>query len=1177
MSPPLRSTLLLLVCLAVPSLAQEDRPAGLFTRARQLPLVSESVRMVVANGAATLEVHQVFLNDGSDEGQADFQFRLPVGATVAGFAFWDGDKLLRAELKDKEEARAEHQAAAAEHRTTGLLEVDGAMQKFSVYPLRAGEFKRVVTTLRVPVARELGRSQVRLPLDGFLGEKPMAATVAVDLSTEDALSEVGVDGAAMQLISKAEKHASLVFQAEALADVWWVERGEPLVLSADAVPLDDGTHALQVRIALNDAGPWKTPFSQVHVVVDGSFSMKRRAGAVGTLVARLVAQSSAPVTVHVVAERTVRFSKGDLAAQVVAAINSGAAGFGASLTDLMPVLHHLECHASGVRCIVLTDPELTRDVATEDLRQLDLPSVVLADAFERTWAQGHLPADSRVIDPDVDAPARLASIADQLVLPVLDVHALDGSGLTMSERMERRVAEGGLLRLTAKLDHLTDVRVLGELAGHPFERTLKPTVHEANDATGLAVRRAYFERQLADWLAQYATTHSSELKQAIVTLSLREKIPTPLTSMHVASPELSMADIKPGDPLLVVPFEPGLVEATAWYPFGDWRRLVKDQEGGRWVDRFLVPRGWAERWYAVEVFKRYEDGTVREQKAWYRVDETSPGVAVTIEHDALIVRPADDAKDLSSVLAHLADGRVVTLSPMQGTWRLPLSELTATFALVLRDRAGNRGTLRFGLAAGLVTPEELTTPPRSRSGAGTPVAIDGEGQGLSVHGGVATLHADGATVTFSAPALRSLEVTALLRRGASMLFGTAGGDLVDLRCETRDHCTVGFVGGSRDGHRISGLVESKYGVLVGVLGEGVQRYDRGRLIPSGLRFGSEWVTALGRSGDDVLVGTACNGLWRVVRDGRVLKSRLPVRHVGAIVGQDIWSGSGRFSVRGRDTFVALKGELPVPSRGPVQVTSGVRVGDSLVVGTFDQGIQRAGAAGLVPIEVGLEAMERQVNATLVTADGTLWLGTEGGVLRVDPKTWTVKRLTKRAAHDLAACAGQVVAATEEGLLRTTSGGLERLDTQGVGTGRFTAVACDSTGVFAGGLEGLYHFADHGPATHLGVVHGLDAGWVTALTQHEGHLYVGTYANGVYALRDGQLTHVAGLERQWVTPHGLKSIGGALWVGGLGMNPVREGRPFALPVRDVFDFVPSPTGVTALTSEGPIEVTPTPGS
>ena len=79
--------------------------------------------------------------------------------------------------------------------------------------------------------------------------------------------------------------------------------------------------------------------------------------------------------------------------------------------------------------------------------------------------------------------------------------------------------------------------------------------------------------------------------------------------------------------------------------------------------------------------------------------------------------------------------------------------------------------------------------------------------------------------------------------------------------------------------------------------------------------------------------------------------------------------------------------------------------------------------------------------------------------------------------------------------------------------------------------------------------------------------VGTDAHGVFELRDGTWSPVRGLEHQWVTPHGLKSLDGALWVGGLGMPASAGGAALEVPARDTFDVVATPSEIFVLTSQG----------
>ena len=79
--------LLLPALFTSPARAQDDAAAGLFTEARQLPLVSQALSVEVDGDEALLHLTQVFANEGGALGQADYQLHLPEGASVEGFGF----------------------------------------------------------------------------------------------------------------------------------------------------------------------------------------------------------------------------------------------------------------------------------------------------------------------------------------------------------------------------------------------------------------------------------------------------------------------------------------------------------------------------------------------------------------------------------------------------------------------------------------------------------------------------------------------------------------------------------------------------------------------------------------------------------------------------------------------------------------------------------------------------------------------------------------------------------------------------------------------------------------------------------------------------------------------------------------------------------------------------------
>jgi hypothetical protein len=1172
-----------LLLLTLPARAQDDQKAGLFTQARQLPLVSQSLHVSARGEDAEVRLIQVFHNDGPELGQADYQLHLPEGATVMSFGFWQGERFLSAELKEKGEAEAAHEEAAAEGRATAILKTDAGVQRFSVYPVKAGAMQRVEVTLRVPVAREMGRSQVALAVDRFLGQGRAVSTVVVEVQAEEPLAEVGVEGARFTQLGRSGRGTRLVFSTEKPVEVWWSERGEPLSYSADAVKLEDGSHAVALRVSLNDAGAWRAPYKEVHVYVDASFSMRRRRAALEALVDRLQDQASAPVRVFAVGD-TVREQRvtGDAAALVKALLDGtvGHATHGATFARAMDASR---CRAPEVRCVGVTDLQLA---GFEQILPL-LPSFLfLADAHERAFKGGELPLAARVFDPEVEAMAKLRAMADEFVLPVLEVTALsqDGKGVEPMGSTSRRVAEGGLLRFFFQSASELPLDVQAHIDGLQVGQRVPVMPRSPESPEGKAVRRGYFERQLATWMAAYKRSPDNELKKRIIETSLKEGIPTAFTALQVSSPELSLDAIKPGDPLLTARVEPGLEEVTAWYPFGEARRLVYDEQEGVFVDRFLVPRGWTDRLYAVEVFKRYTDGRVRQERVWYRLDDAGPAVAVEAdtEHGVLRISSAEAGQDLGGVRLEGANGWTRTLSALAGEWMMPLVELPPVFTVVARDRAGNTVHLAFTWERGTLSAkaEDEAAGIASRSALLPEVlSLSVEGQGLRLAGEEVRLTVSGRELRFAhaeAP-LTSLTVSAVLPLdGGAVLFGTQGGELVHLSCSGgAERCAARAVG-TFPSHPVTGLVKLPDGVvLVGVLGEGLKELRGEKLERSKLDVGSVYVTGLASDGRDVLVGTAYNGLWRVT-GGRALRTRFPHSHVLSLTpvtgGVEVASGSGRFLQKGRDRYVTLP-PLSLPSGSRAMMAAATFEGE-VYLGGFDSGLWRwvGGKAEPVPLELGVR--EAQVNA-LAVHDGALWMGTEAGLLRLSRsgRGLRVERIHEASVHELAVGPEGLAAATSRGLLVVREGvQTRRVDLQsGVNSGKFFAVAWQGRTLWAGGMDGLYRFED-GRGEQLGAAEGYRGGWVTALLSRGDSVWVGTYASGVYAVREGRASRVQGLEGQWVPLRALKAVGDEVWVGGLGMPSVRVGedgnkRAVHLPTRDVNDVVEIQGGTLLLTTDG----------
>ncbi len=522
----------LLLLVAAPLAAQEDVPAGLFTAARQLPLVSQSVVVWIDGGEARVELTQVFFNDGPDLAQADYRLHLPRAAVVTGFGFRRDGRFLAAELKEREQARAAHAAAAHSGRPTALMQREGTIRSFSVYPVLAGSQQRVTTTIALPVVTERGRSHLRLPLDTFLGHARLASTVLVHTATREPLRGLGVTGAKAVERRRGTRAREIAFSSDHSVDVWWATEAPPLLSEAEGVELDDGSYALQVRLALNQAPPGLTAPAGIVLLVDASPSMRWRARALDRFLGRVLDQAPAPVRVVAVADSAVEITDFDRHA-MLRRLLGGEAGSTTTWEGLTAAAAAAGCGDPAVRCVAVTDPQVLDLPAKRELA-----AVFLADADELAYFGDTLGPAALVHQPDVDPAAELDALADQLVLPVLELRSLRQAGEELlPSGQPRRVAQGGLLRVLTASRSATPLRLTLKVDGRDLERDVPVALLDPAGRAGHAVRQAFYRQQLDGWTAEYSRLRDPELKRQIVEVSLREGIPTELTALQVAAPE----------------------------------------------------------------------------------------------------------------------------------------------------------------------------------------------------------------------------------------------------------------------------------------------------------------------------------------------------------------------------------------------------------------------------------------------------------------------------------------------------------------------------------------------------------------------------------------------------------------------------------------------------------------
>ena len=90
----------------------------------QLPLKSTSAEVNIAGVIADVTVKQVYKNEGQSTLEAIYVFPASTRAAVYSMTMTIGERTIAAEIKEKEEARAEYEQAKSEGRSASLLEQD---------------------------------------------------------------------------------------------------------------------------------------------------------------------------------------------------------------------------------------------------------------------------------------------------------------------------------------------------------------------------------------------------------------------------------------------------------------------------------------------------------------------------------------------------------------------------------------------------------------------------------------------------------------------------------------------------------------------------------------------------------------------------------------------------------------------------------------------------------------------------------------------------------------------------------------------------------------------------------------------------------------------------------------------------------------------------------------------
>ncbi len=246
------------------------------------------------------------------------------------------------------------------------------------------------------------------------------------------------------------------------------------------------------------------------------------------------------------------------------------------------------------------------------------------------------------------------------------------------------------------------------LKDFPDQKTTASFPETALEARDLPRRWA---RARVDFLLALIETEGEkrEWVEEIIELSRRYKFVTPYTAF-LAAPRslLRPRRIQPGDPVIRVEADPGIISATALLPFGKSVTLVRRPKSNLWEGRFLVPDGLADGPMNVRLILSDVSGKSIVENKTVVIDGTPPAIKpelpepLTPGRASLVAARADS--DAIFLSARLGDGPPVPLrwnpatKRSEGLIRVPSGTRgPSSVFFEAADAAGNHGFARTGV------------------------------------------------------------------------------------------------------------------------------------------------------------------------------------------------------------------------------------------------------------------------------------------------------------------------------------------------------------------------------------------------------------------------------------------------------------------------------------------------
>lgn len=645
-----------------------------------LAVAETRVEVTIDNGHATVQVRQIFENRTNGVLEGEYIFALPSRSTLSDFAVWDGVVRIPGVILERREAAEAFKRIRAQAVDPGLLETGertddasarGLAFTAKIFPIPAYGTKRLELEYQERLAVDNGETSFALPLGGSNGAPQMVGLVEihVDIKSSQGIKDFALTSSAYPLTWTEQSgtrrtgswKGSNVSLTQPLTMSWKRDGGSGLQVATHRQNAEPGFFETQWSLPPRTATTGG-PLRRVVVLFDASLSVQWEALERSFVTMETVLRSLRPgehfnvIVFHRDALKFKPVMQEATGTNITTALDFVKSQRLRAGTDFLKGLQEGLAMASGPQgvLVILSDGNANLGAVAP---------ARIAGQFDAAWKQLEVASRPRTY---------VFAAGDSSNVPLLKLVARHGGLLetvTTSEPLEFRLrgfiaklGEPPLENASVTVDaavqpervYALDAEVFSGSVSSWVGRYGRPgtgsvvvsarkgteriearttAVFPAQSAASPHLPRLWARARVDALLEQMARDGEDKSSiEEIIQLSRKYKFVTPYTSF-LAAPRALLRPrlIRPGDPVIRIHADPGIVSITAVFPFGLVKPLRYLAAERAWQTRFVAPSDLPDGEHQVRLVMRDQGGRTYEEQKSFVILSKMPEVKVRLD------------------------------------------------------------------------------------------------------------------------------------------------------------------------------------------------------------------------------------------------------------------------------------------------------------------------------------------------------------------------------------------------------------------------------------------------------------------------------------------------------------------------------------------------------------------